>query len=51
MVDKYYSTPRAYWVDSGTRARMVESEGLVIKDNQIDCFEDIFWDPIKELEL
>jgi thiol-disulfide isomerase/thioredoxin len=25
MVDKYYSTPRAYWVDSGTRARMVES--------------------------
>lgn len=25
MVDKYYSTPRAFWVDSGTRARMVEA--------------------------
>ena len=25
MVDKYYSTPRAYWVDTGTRRRMVEA--------------------------
>ena len=37
---------------SGTSAmqQLLESEGIVVKDNQIQNFEKIFWDPNKELE-
>jgi len=36
----------------GTNAmqQLLESEGLVIKENQIQNFEKVFWDPNKELE-
>jgi len=28
---------------------LLESEGITIKNNQIQDFESVFWDPIKEL--
>jgi methylated-DNA-protein-cysteine methyltransferase-like protein len=29
--------------------QLLESEGIVVKDNQIQHFETIFWDPSKEI--
>jgi methylated-DNA-protein-cysteine methyltransferase-like protein len=29
--------------------QLLESEGIVIKENQIQNFNDVFWDPFKEL--
>lgn len=29
--------------------QLLESEGIVVKDNQIQYFETIFWDPSKEI--
>jgi len=36
----------------GTNAmqQLLENEGVVIKNNQIQNFEKVFWDPNKELE-
>ena len=36
---------------SGTHLmqQLLESEGIVVIDNQIQNFENYFWDPIKEL--
>jgi methylated-DNA-protein-cysteine methyltransferase-like protein len=36
----------------GTNAmqQLLEIEGIVVKDNQIQNFEKVFWDPNKELE-
>lgn len=31
--------------------QLLESEGVEVKENQIQHFETIFWDPFKELEL
>jgi methylated-DNA-protein-cysteine methyltransferase-like protein len=30
--------------------QLLESEGIVVKESQIQNFNDIFWDPFKELE-
>lgn len=30
--------------------QLLESEGLIVKENQIQNFNDVFWDPFKELE-
>ena len=30
--------------------QLLESEGIVVKENQIQNFDDVFWDPFKELE-
>ena len=29
--------------------QLLENEGVIIKDNQIQNFDDVFWDPSKEL--
>jgi len=29
--------------------QLLENEGIQIKDNQIQNFESVFWDPVKEL--
>lgn len=29
--------------------QLLESEGIKVKDNQIQKFDTVFWDPIKEL--
>jgi len=31
--------------------QLLESEGILIKENQIQNFETVFWDPFKELEI
>jgi len=31
--------------------QLLESEGVIVKDNQIQNFDTIFWDPFIELEL
>ncbi|WP_372765948.1 MGMT family protein [Lutibacter sp.] len=30
--------------------QLLESEGIVVKENQIQNFHDVFWDPFKELK-
>ena len=29
--------------------QLLESEGMIVKDNQIQNFSELFWDPFKEL--
>ncbi len=29
--------------------QLLENEGIVVKENQIQNFNDVFWDPFKEL--
>jgi len=31
--------------------QLLESEGIVVKENQIQNFNDVFWDPVKELDI
>ncbi|NND51019.1 MAG: MGMT family protein [Flavobacteriaceae bacterium] len=30
--------------------QLLENEGVVVKDNQVQNFDQLFWDPIKELK-
>jgi len=30
---------------------LLEKEGILVKENQIQQFTKVFWDPTKELEL
>jgi methylated-DNA-protein-cysteine methyltransferase-like protein len=32
-----------------TMENLLKSEGIVIKENQIENFEEVFWDPAREL--
>tara|TARA_B100002051_G_scaffold273958_1_gene313909 strand:- start:404 stop:829 length:426 start_codon:yes stop_codon:yes gene_type:complete len=34
-----------------TMEELLEKEGILVKKNRIENFEEVFWDPIKELEL
>ncbi len=34
-----------------TMENLLKKEGILVKNNRIENFEDVFWDPIKELEL
>lgn len=38
---------------SGTNLmqQLLESEGIVVINNQIQLFDEVFWDPMKELEF
>ena len=41
-----------YHFDGPNRMQeLLEKEGVVVKENQIQNFADYFWDPAKELEL
>ena len=31
--------------------QLLENEGIVVKENQIQNFNDVFWDPFKELDI
>ena len=31
--------------------QLLENEGIVVKNDQIERFEEFFWDPMKELQL
>ena len=44
-------TGKFHFDGSNLMQQLLENEGIVVKDNQIQNFETIFWDPFKELEL
>ena len=35
---------------SNTMQELLESEGIVVTDDQIENFDDVFWDPQKKLQ-
>ena len=44
-------TGKHHFTDEKTMEILLKKEGLLIKNNKIKNFENIFWDPSKELEL
>jgi methylated-DNA-protein-cysteine methyltransferase-like protein len=36
---------------SETMKQLLESEGVIVVDDQVENFESLFWDPAKELGL
>ncbi|MCU0368539.1 MAG: MGMT family protein [Cyclobacteriaceae bacterium] len=43
-------TGRHHFETPTTMQQRLEKEGVVIKDNQVQNFKTIFWDPARELE-
>ncbi len=44
-------TGKNHFTTSTIMQEMLEAEGVVVLDDQIQDFEKVFWDPIKELHL
>ncbi len=44
-------TGKHHFGGSQTMQELLESEGLIVEDNQIQNFANYFWDPAKELKL
>ncbi len=44
-------TGKVHFGEVNAMQELLEKEGIVIKDNQVQNFEKIFWDPAKELLL
>ena len=42
-------TGKHHFPGTNLMQQLLESEGVVVKENQIQDFEAIFWDPMKEL--
>jgi methylated-DNA-protein-cysteine methyltransferase-like protein len=42
-------TGKMYFGGNKTMQELLEEEGIIIKDNQIEHFDQIFWDPSREL--
>jgi methylated-DNA-protein-cysteine methyltransferase-like protein len=42
-------TGKVYFGDNNKMQRLLEAEGIEIIDNQISGFDQVFWDPSKEL--
>lgn len=42
-------TGKHHFQGTNLMQQLLESEGVVVKENQIQDFEKIFWDPTKEL--
>ena len=42
-------TGKQHFEGSNLMQQLLENEGITIIDNQIQNFESVFWDPIKEL--
>lgn len=43
-------TGKHHFQGTNLMQQLLESEGIVVKENQIQDLEKIFWDPMKELE-
>ncbi len=43
-------TGKHHFGGSNAMQQLLENEGVVIKENQIQNFEKVFWDPNKELD-
>lgn len=44
-------TGKHHFGGQDTMKQLLESEGIVVNDDQILNFAEVFWDPSKELEL
>ena len=44
-------TGKHHFPNEKTMENLLKKEGILIKNNRIENFEDIFWDPMIELEL
>jgi len=42
-------TGKHHFQGTNLMQQLLENEGITVVDNQIQDFENIFWDPIKEL--
>lgn len=42
-------TGKHHFEGTNLMQQLLESEGVNIKDNQIQDFDELFWDPLKEL--
>lgn len=42
-------TGKHHFGNSNTMKQLLENEGIQVKDDQIVNFENIFWDPMKEM--
>jgi methylated-DNA-protein-cysteine methyltransferase-like protein len=42
-------TGKHHFEGTNLMQQLLESEGVRVKDNQIQNFETLFWDPVKEL--
>lgn len=42
-------TGKHHFEGTNLMQQLLESEGVKVKDNQIQDFDDVFWEPIKEL--
>ena len=42
-------TGKHHFEGTNLMQQLLESEGIEVKDNQIQNFDEVFWEPIKEL--
>jgi methylated-DNA-protein-cysteine methyltransferase-like protein len=40
-----------HFPDPDYMQRALENEGIQVKDDQIQCFQQLFWDPSAELRI
>jgi methylated-DNA-protein-cysteine methyltransferase-like protein len=43
-------TGKHYFSSENAMAELLQSEGIIVQDDQIQNFDQVFWDPAKELE-
>lgn len=41
---------KAHFGGSRVMEQLLQSEGIMVKDDQVQDFETVFWDPLKELD-
>ena len=44
-------TGKLHFEDNNTMEKLLNKEGIIVKDDRIINFKKLFWEPIKELEL
>lgn len=42
-------TGKFHFEGTNLMQQLLESEGIIVKDNQIQNFDEVFWEPTKEL--
>ena len=44
-------TGKVHFAYPGQMQELLEKEGIIVKDDQVQAFEKIFWDPAKEMSM
>ncbi len=44
-------TGKHHFPDEKTMEDLLEKEGILVRNNRIENFTNVFWDPIKELDI